>query len=113
MEKGVLETLTIAISKAFEKGIGRKNLITLTSMIVLATMAEAPLWLCCMVMGIAIVAILTQWNLDRLEVKQTGKDQPDNGANSVGLTNKVPKSPVDPADGGKFADTCSLDSRPS
>ena len=78
MEKGILENIAAAVAKAFDKGIGRKNLVTVTCIITLATMADAPIWLCLMVTGVGALAVGTQYLLDRLEIKVTGKDQPEN-----------------------------------
>ena len=96
MEKGILETIAGAVAKAFEKGIGRKNLVTITAIITLATMVGAPLWLCIMVTGIAALAITSQYMLDRMEIKITGKDQPENnhGTETEGVKNEIFETPA-------------------
>lgn len=76
---GMLEAIVGAVAEALKKGIGRKNLVAITGMVLLSQMAEAPLWLCLMLVGVTLAAIGTQWNLDRTEITWTGKDQPDNG----------------------------------
>jgi len=79
-QTGIVESLIDAVSKALVKGTGRKNIVAIVAMFLLSTMADASLWLCIMVMAVAVVAILTQWALDAYEVKTTGEDLPDNGA---------------------------------
>ena len=74
-----LEAMMAAVAEAIKKGIGRKNLVAITAMVILAVMAEAPLALCLLVAGVAAAAILTQWTLDLYEVRLTGRDQADNG----------------------------------
>lgn len=69
------------MSEAIKKGIGRKNLVAIVAMCLLASVPDLPLIVCGMIAGVASVAILTQWRLDTVEVRVQGQDQPDNGQN--------------------------------
>lgn len=76
---GIMETIMSAVAGAIEKGIGRKNLVAIVAMCLLAAVPDMPLVVCGMIACIAAVAILTQWRLDTVEVWTTGHDQVDNG----------------------------------
>ena len=83
---GIFESLISAVCGALNKGVGRKNLVAITAMVILAQMTDGPLWLSVMVLTVAVAVILTQWDLDRYEVRITGKDLPDNGHPTIIVT---------------------------
>ncbi len=76
---GMLETLVAALSEAVKKGVGRKNLVAITAIIVLSMLTDSSFRLCVLIAGVAIVAVFTQFLLDLYEVRKTGADQVDNG----------------------------------
>lgn len=78
---GVMESVTNSVADAIKKGIGRKNLVAIVAMCLLASVPELPLIVCGMIAGVATVAILTQWRLDTAELWIKGEDLPDNGQN--------------------------------
>lgn len=97
---GIMETIMSAVSEAIKKGIGRKNLVAIVAMCLLAAVPDMRLEVCGMVAAIAAVAILTQWRLDTIEIQEIGEDQPDNGnGDENGVTEGDPTGGPGPVDG--------------
>jgi hypothetical protein len=67
--------------------------VAIVAMALLASVPDLALEVGGMIVGVAVAAIVTQWRLDTLEVRRTGRDQPDNGGGAGGLVDEVAAVP--------------------
>jgi hypothetical protein len=69
MGTGIIESLVAAVSEALKRSAGRKNIVVIITVMLLAVMEDRSLWTLSLMAVVALAGIASQWYLDLRKVR--------------------------------------------